>query len=324
MQRRRTARGLAACTLAAAVAVEGLALAEDASTKAAAAEALFRDGRRLMLAGNLDEACPKFVAAQKLDRTVGTALNMGECFERSGKTASAWSSFNEARQMAARQSDAQRADEAERRATQLEAILTRLLLTAPSRGLPAGIEIQIDGQPLDAAVIGTAIPVDPGTHTVMVRRADASSSTTVKAPRGPLTVTIELAAPVAPAAPAAPPPPPASGWNAQRIAGVSIGVMGLAGVVVGSIFGVQAISGKAADGHCDELNHCDSIGAPLRRDGIRAGNISTVTFLIGGLALAGGVTLIITAPSKARLQAGPRAALGLTLGPAAAHVTGIW
>lgn len=321
MQRRMTARSLAACTLAAAVAVEGIALAQEASTQGAAAEALFRDARRLMLAGTLDEACPKFVAAQKLDPTVGTALNLGDCFERAGKTASAWASFNEARRLATRQSDAGRAAEAARRATRLEASLTRLLLTAPSRGLPAGIEIQLDDQPLDAAVIGTAIPVDPGTHTVVVRRADARSSTMVTAPPGQLTVRVELTAPVARAAPVA---PPASGWGTSRLVGVSIGVVGVAGVVVGSIFGVQAISGKAADGHCDEFTQCDSIGAPLRRAGIRAGNISTVAFLVGGLALAGGVTLIITAPAKSRAQNGPRAALGLTLGPAEAHVTGSW
>ncbi len=250
MQRRMMARSLAACTLAAAVAVEGIALAQEASTQGAAAEALFRDAQRLMLAGTLDEACPKFVAAQKLDPTVGTALNLGDCFERAGKTASAWASFNEARRLATRQSDSGRAAEAARRATRLEASLTRLLLTAPSRGLPAGIEIQLDDQPLDAAVIGTAIPVDPGTHTVVVKRADARSSTTVTAPPGQLTVMVELTSPVARAASVA---PPASGWGTPRIVGVSIGVVGVAGVVVGSIFGVQAISGKAADGHCDEL-----------------------------------------------------------------------
>ncbi|MBK7777474.1 MAG: hypothetical protein IPI43_25675 [Sandaracinaceae bacterium] len=68
----------------------------------AAAEALFREGRRLMEEGNYDEACPKFEASNRLDVAVGTLLNLGVCWEQGGRLASAWATFLEAAALAAR------------------------------------------------------------------------------------------------------------------------------------------------------------------------------------------------------------------------------
>ncbi len=56
----------------------------------AAARALFDEGRQLMAAERYDAACPKFEAARKLAQSTGVLLNLGECYERLGRTASAW------------------------------------------------------------------------------------------------------------------------------------------------------------------------------------------------------------------------------------------
>jgi hypothetical protein len=65
------------------------------STDKVSAEALFDEGRKLMAAGKFADACPKFEASQELDPGVGTMLNLADCYEKTGRTASAWAEFRE-------------------------------------------------------------------------------------------------------------------------------------------------------------------------------------------------------------------------------------
>jgi uncharacterized protein HemY len=62
----------------------------------ATAEALFAEGRRLMSSGNYATACQKFAASQKLDPALGTSLNLADCYDKSGRTASAWAESRDA------------------------------------------------------------------------------------------------------------------------------------------------------------------------------------------------------------------------------------
>ena len=79
-----------------------------------------------------------------------------------------------------------------------------------------------------------------------------------------------------------------------------VGAAGVVGIGVGSYFGLRAISKKdasEADGHCHDGNQCDDVGYALRDEGRDAGTISTVLFVVGGAAMAGGLTLFLTAPA---------------------------
>ena len=156
---------VALCTLtSSALPSRALAQAEDQ----AGARALFTDGKRLMKSGKYAEACPKLEAAQKLYSSAGILLNLGDCYEKIGRTASAWTRFGEAASVAARSNRSDDADEARRRQEALEPALVRLTIRVPSP-VP-GLVVSRDGVTLDEAIWGTTLPVDPGDHLV---RAEA-------------------------------------------------------------------------------------------------------------------------------------------------------
>src|SRR5262245_66532784 len=83
------------------------AWAQSAADKAAA-EALFDQGRAAMQEGDFAKACGLLERSQHIDPGVGTLLYLAECYEKSGKTASAWATFREAADAAEAQRKADR------------------------------------------------------------------------------------------------------------------------------------------------------------------------------------------------------------------------
>jgi serine/threonine-protein kinase len=94
---------------------------------------------------------------------------------------------------------------------------------------------------------------------------------------------------------------PESIWSGQKTAALAVGGAGVIGLALGTIFGVKAIGKKSdADAACqpNAPNQCDAIGVALRHEEKSAGTISTISLVAGGVALAGGVVLFLTAPSS--------------------------
>src|ERR1051325_3142120 len=63
---------------------------------AAAAEALFDEGKALYAKGDYQAACPKLAESYRLDPGTGALFALALCHERAGKPASAWVEFMEA------------------------------------------------------------------------------------------------------------------------------------------------------------------------------------------------------------------------------------
>ena len=95
---------------------------------------------------------------------------------------------------------------------------------------------------------------------------------------------------------------------------VSIALLGLG---VGTAFGVMAISGKHdTDQACAAKNQCSGTAFDTRTAAYHDGNVATALFVVGGVALATGITLAIVAPRRARPAA------ELAVGPGTATLRG--
>ena len=299
------------------VSVAAPSLAQSAADKATA-ETLFDEGRRLLVQNKLPEACSKFAESQRLDPAIGTQLNLGDCYERTGRLASAWAQFREASAAARLAKDAKRDAEAQRRAAALEPRLAKLTVTVPAQNQVAGLEITRDGIQLGQAAWGSPAPIDPGEHRVEARAPGKKIWTrTVVVDRGATAILVSVpklddvpqgeagsspavrrvvvTAPERPTV--APDAAGGSRGGAQRAVGIALGGVGLVGIGVGAVFGIEAGSKQSeSDDHCRE-NLCDAKGVALRNDALRAATVSTIGFGGGAAALLGGTLLLVTAPS---------------------------
>jgi hypothetical protein len=319
--RRSFATRCSALTLLGVLAIAPGARAQGAN--AATAQALFDEAKALMAAGRAEQACPKFAESQKLDPGLGTLVNLAACYEKTGKLASAWSTFLEAESAARADGSHEGVRVAQERAAALAPKLSKLKITVVAE--PPGLEIQRDGVPVGQAQWGLAVPADPGPHTIVAtapERVPFRTEVTLSEPGATVDVAIPELAParVAPTTPDTRPPEPGrpKGLGAQHYVAIGAGVIGLAGVAVGTVFGLQSMSkGDEADEHCDGGSCRVQEGVELREDARTAGNISTIGFIVGGVGLAGGAVLWFTAsPSRSEPQA------GLVVGPGRVAVRG--
>lgn len=315
--------------VAALISVNVSASAQSAGDKAAA-EALFDKGKKLLKEKNYSEACPTLEESQKLDPGVGTLLYLAECYEQSGKTASAWATFREAAGLAKIASDTKREKIARTRADRLESKLSKLVLSVPAAAQVEGLVVLRDGAEVIGALWGTAIPVDPGKHVIEARApGKLDYKAEVDVPAGAENTTFAIPALEDKPEPTKPPvtelpeetpeptpaPPPVTSeepdsGSGQRTLGIVVGVVGLLGLGAGTVFGLQAKSKDSdADANCrpGDPGRCNQTGVDLGREAEDAATLSTIAFGVGTLALAGGIILYATAPSDSSGAEGSQA-----------------
>ena len=288
----------------------GLAAAQNAADKAAA-DTLFEEGKRLITRGDIATACEKFEASLQKIVQLGTQIALASCYEKLGKTASAWGEFRTAASAASKAHD-KRQQFAEDHAAALEARLSKIAIMIIANRVD-GLVIKRDGADVTAAEFGTAVPVDPGEHTVEASapgRVSWSIKVSVPATPGVVDVPVpaleketERAVVEAPraASPIVAPPPPADDSGEprrhRRVIAYAVGGGGIAMVGVSLVFGALASSRwSAAQPHCHSAM-CDQTGVDLAGSASTMGNLSTVSFVAGVGALAAGVVLYLTAPS---------------------------
>jgi hypothetical protein len=263
---------------------------EPSAAERATAEALFRDAKDLESKGDLAKACPKFVESNSLDPKPGALLNAAACHEAEGLTASAWEEYREAIQLAAKYSQQERRDFAEKKMKELDARLSRLVLTMNAP--PQDLVLDVDGRRLGGALLGTPFPVDPGRHIVRAwapGRAWFVRAVDVGTEAGVASIDIpelqpepdareRTAAEKRDARSYAPPAPSIVLFTAAA-----------GGAAFGIAYGLSAVDWKnVVDKNC-QGRLCNAEGADANDNAHRDAAISTVGFaLFGAFAAAGG------------------------------------
>jgi hypothetical protein len=299
-----------------ALALAGVAAPASAQDQAAPAESLFDEGRKLLAVGRYPEACAKLAESEKLDPAVGTLLNLGECYEKMGKIATAWAVYKQATAMAHGKQPAREKIAAARTAV-LEPTVPRLSISVP-HAVP-GLEVSRDGLSIGQAEWSGPIPsevtIDPGEHQIVV----------VAPGRKPWTTKVTLVANGANTAVEVPeleadelaeraPLKPSSGErvrslevvnthdrNVQRAIGAAMGGAGLVSLIVGIPFGARAISlNKTAAGECPTNNTCSTQGASDSQSAVSNALTSSVFISIGAGVIVGGAIVYFTAPKPKR------------------------
>ncbi|HEY6555877.1 MAG TPA: tetratricopeptide repeat protein [Polyangiaceae bacterium] len=297
-----------------------------------AAENLFEEGRVLMQQQRYAEACTKFEASQGMDPGIGTILHLGDCYEKLGRTASAWATFKEAASLARLRAQEDRERIALTRAASLEQRLSRLSVRVPEAHRVDGLEVKLEGNAIPAASWNSPIPVDPGAVRVQASApgrqtwngtaqvAPEARDTSIEVPL------LDFAPESAEGGEAADGDADATltatgdrarAGNTQRTAGWIVGGAGVVGLGIGAFLGLRASSknDESLDFCPNDDNRCTAEGVALRDDAKSYATMSTVGFAAGGALLATGLVLVLTAPKDRAARAAARFNVALDVQP---------
>ena len=300
-----------------------------AASPAAQAAARDAQGRKLMAAHDYTAACAKFEESQSIAPSIAASLDLGACYEKSGKLASAWNTYKAAAAAAVSAHQKAHAQAAHKAMSRVESKISRITINVPDNARGSGLEVRVDGSAVEPSDFGNALPKDGGGHDIEATASgkkawkkhvdlDASGQTvTVDVPA------LEDDAPpkkVAAAGGAAggkdatgesadgtkAAPTDATGatsdkeahpGQSQRTIGIAVGVVGIAGLATGIVAGILASSDantlKAA---CGSGTTCDPSNQGTHDSAVTWATVSDVAFIAGGVAVAAGAVVYLTAP----------------------------
>lgn len=263
----------------------------------AIAESLFSAAKQLQEAERWEEAAAKFEASHLAAPSASALLNQGICFDRLGRTASAWAAFKAALRVANTNAEDLKIAKAKELLAEVEPRLSSIRVRAASP--PPGLVLRRAGVDLGGvAILGTALPVDPGTflftaeapgHEPFARSIELSAGKTVD---------IDVPA-LTPRAEPRPAPPPTESevdpWLVGGAVGLGVGVAVLAvGATLGGLVLVEEQSLLDDPALCP--NHTCSAEGLGRVEDARVMATASTAMLVGGsiLALGGGGLFVVS------------------------------
>ncbi len=260
------------------------------------ADILFEDAKRLRESGKTQEACAKFAQSQALAPGVGIALHLGDCYERLGRTASAWTEFSLAEKAAHERSDAREAT-AHARALALEPNLQRVTIIVPASVPKEEALIQLDGRTVAPSLWNVAVAIDSGDHLVTFQAPGIERRTfPLHLDATEASVTVRVGEPAAQAepsptnnslAPGGTPPGSGGDRSSSTYRWVEIGLLGGAVVAAGVGAGLLVVKNNSmSNTGADGRPYVDPVAAAA----------SKVAFGVAGVAAASAIVLYLVAP----------------------------
>jgi serine/threonine-protein kinase len=308
----RFARLAAGLLLAALLSSSALASAQ---TDKAAAEALFREGMRLSKAGSYAEACPKLEESQRLEPSLGVQYYLADCFDKIGRSASAWANFVEVANKARLAGETSKEETARKRADELEPKLARLSVEVEDGKRP-GLVVKRGALALGSGQWGIPVPVDPGSyelHASAPGHQDWSKTIEVK-PGAALVERVPSLQPLPPQATALAPPAATTPLAPTELAGKPVSsTQGTVGIVVAAVgvvalgtSGVLALMASSANssskepGLCLDNDQCSDAGLDERDRALKLADAATFVSIGGAVLAATGAVIWLTAPKSRR------------------------
>jgi hypothetical protein len=194
------------------------------------------------------------------------------------------------------------------------------------------VKVIMNGELLVDKLDGSALTLDPGAHNFTFEapgQPPIAKQLVIREGQKDRREVLQFGTPPATPAPGTAPsakttPNPAiessvdqvssSSGGTQKVLALVAGGVGVVGVGVGTIFGLQSMS-KNSDATAKCPAACsDQAGVELWNDARSAGNISTIGFVVGGVGLATGAILWFTAK--------PSRTTALHLGPGTVQIRG--
>ena len=313
--------GLAFARPGEAATAEAPVVAEPEATPApeggnARAQALFAEAAELSAQGKFPEACAKLEESWKLYPGAGSAFQLARCWQKIGRTASAYELFANVAKQTEAAGQTERTEAARARMEALLPKLSRLRIDVNLR--TPDMKVERDGAPVPEANFGEATPVDPGAHEVTVTapgkqpwrsRVEVTEPATTVTVIVPELMAVPAAAAVVPRKTEKKPllPPPAAAAPVRSaskpnllpvIISASVGVVGVAaGVWKGLEYRQHHADAKEICRPGFECTNADiAEHQRLLDDSRSARNLSYVGFGVGGLALGCAGYFLFLAP----------------------------
>lgn len=277
-----------------------------------AAQAAFDEALKLMRLKRYAEACAHLARSQELDPAMGTQFRLAECYEKLGRSASAYDQYVAVAEAAKAEKQGQRETVARGRAAALESKIARLTIDiSPSVAALKGVEIRRDGVVVEKNFWGQSVTIDAGDHVVTVRAPGKVPFERKLWADSAAKLVVSVAALDEKPSAKGPPRSPIPTYVLLGTGGVGVGLgITFLALRAGRVTEAQNLSDQIitgggncrSDGPAEFGTKCMSLRETARR-GDTYGTISIVSFAVGGAALLGMGAYLLWPESKPRDEA---------------------